>query len=163
MVTVEKVPTRTFAEVFDIPVLGPTETHQGSYDSEAIGGSYSSWWFEYFRDVDTGETYRVECGDGVYGGKDAYSPKDVAWRNPCYYVLADRFQAKEKAGVSEIHISRNERIVMQGFIHSSLLESAEDKGDGKQSEDGLDGGLVGYYHGIPVICDTSQKDDLPPR
>ena len=29
---------------------------------------------------------------------------------------------------------------------------------GKQSNEGLEGGLVGHFHGIPVICDLQLQD-----
>jgi hypothetical protein len=50
---------------------------------------------------------------------------------------------------------------MRRFTHYMWLESASGANDGQDSKEGLEGGLVGHCHGVPVICDLSQKDDLP--
>ena len=155
---VQSFPSRSFAGLFDIPVEGPEEKRAWDHDPEAIGGAYGIQWFEYFKDAKTDEVYRVSCCDGVNGGLGAYSTKDEKARSTCYYALAERFQKSAQEGKTEILISRNERVVMQGHTHAFLLESEEEKGDGKQSKDGFEGGLVGHYHGIPVICDLQLQD-----
>jgi hypothetical protein len=148
-----RAPSRTYANLFDLPIVGPDEHG---------GGETSMWWMSYFKDSATGEIYKVRCWDGENGGRGAYSEKDEAFRQKYYYWLLDRFKDAAKTSVSEIRISRNERALMQGFTHAALLESA-DGANGKQSNDGLEGGLVGHFHGIPVICDLELADNLPSR
>ncbi len=164
--TTAAVPTINFrncAGLVDLRIEGSTEIGQGSHSPEAIGGSYSMEWTEYYKDAKTGEVYKVRCSDGVYGGHNAHLSKDEALRSKCYYALLERFQASAREGKTEILISRNERVVMNGHTHACLLESAAGKNDGKQSEDGIEGGLVGHYHGIPVICDLELQDLALPR
>ena len=160
MQTLEKVPCRSLAGLFDIQIEGQKNTTGDHYSSEAIGGAYGIAWSEYFKDSVTGEIYQVRCSDGVYGGSGAYSAQDEAKRSACYYALAERFQQAEKDGKTEIRISRNERVVMDSQTHAYLLETEEGWGDGKQSKDGFDGGLVGHFHGIPVICDIELQDSV---
>ncbi len=152
-----EVPFRNLAGLFDLPIEGPSEIGQGAHSPEAIGGSYSMEWSQYYKDAKTGETYRVRCSDGVYGGHGAYSSKDEKIRQDCYYALVERFTKSAEEGKTEILISKNERAVMQGHTHAFLLEEA-DGTYGKQSNEGLEGGLVGHFHGIPVICDLQLQD-----
>jgi hypothetical protein len=161
-IAVPTIPSRHFAGLFDLSVEGPSETGPGAYDSDAIGGSFSMEWNEYYKDAETGEVYKVRCSDGVYGGKSAHSDKDEQLRSDCYYALLERFHAAEQSGKTEIIISRNERAVMDGHTHACLLESKEDANDGEQSKIGFDGGLVGHYHGIPVMCDLQLQDLILP-
>jgi hypothetical protein len=163
MTTTQPVPGRPFADVFDLRVEGPSERHGVSLGSEYIGGYGGIGWYEYFRDAITGEIYRVHCSDGVDGGKDAHSDQDGAWLGKCYSAIVKRCHLEASLGHSEIYISRNERTIMQDMTHSVWLESSPKKNDGEQSRDGLEGGLVGHCHGIPVICDLAREDDLPPR
>jgi hypothetical protein len=157
-----EAPTRFHAGLFDFPVEGPLEYGPGAYSPEAIGGSYSVEWTEWFKDAKTGKVYGVRCSDGVYGGHSSRSPKDEkVWQN-CYYSLVERFAKSAEEGKTEILISRNERAVMQGFTHATLLEEADGTW-GKQSKLGFDGGLVGHYHGIPVICDLQLQDTVLPK
>ena len=160
MQTLENISHRNLAGLFDIQIEGPENKTGDHYDREAIGGAYGIAWSEYFKDSKTGEIYQVRCSDGVYGGSGSYSAQDEAKRSTCYYGLLERFQQTEKDGKTEIRISRNERVVMDSQIHCVLLETTEDASDGKQSKDGLEGGLVGYFHGIPVICDLELQDSV---
>lgn len=150
-----RAPYRTFANLFDLPIK------EGS--GESGGGDRGVWWMEYFKDSATGEIYQVRCSDGVNGGRGAYVPEDEAYLTICYKAILGRFRAADKDRNPEIRVSRNERVLMAGWSHSELLASAEGLHDGKKSESGLDGGLVGHFHGIPVICDPELADDLPPR
>jgi len=145
--------SRRYANVFDLPIEGPENVRGCDASNEAIGGCYGVGWNEYFQDANTGEQYVVNCSDGVNGGKGAYSDKDEGVRQEYYQALCVRFREEAASGALEIRISRNERFVMQGFTHAALLESGHDQLDGKQSKEGLEGGLVGHFHGIPVICD----------
>lgn len=146
--------SRTYANLFDLPIQGPDEHG---------GGETSMWWMSYFKDSTTGEIYKVRCSDGVNGGRSAYSREDEIYRDKCHDAILNRFKTAGQNGDSEIRISRNERMLMAGWNHRKLLESAEGLHDGKDSEDGLEGGLVGHYHGIPVICDLELADNLPSR
>ena len=148
-VAVKSVPSRSIAGLVDLPVEGPKE--------EGGGGSYGITWWDYFKDAKTNEIYRVRCSESEHGGHGPYSSKDEGLRQDCYYALLERFHTSAAEGKTEILISRNERAVMQGHTHSALLEEA-DGTYGKQSNDGLEGGLVGHYHGIPVICDLELQD-----
>ena len=158
---VPEVQSRHLAGLFDLPIEGPPESGPGSHSPEAIGGSYSCEWNQYYKDAKTGEVYKVRCSDGVYGGHGAYSSKDDRIRQTCYYALVDRFIKAADEGKTEILISKNERAVMQGHTHAFLLEES-DGTYGKPSNDGLEGGLVGHFHGIPVICDVTLADVLLP-
>ena len=144
---------REFAGPFDLRVSGPTEEAGHDYSRNAIGGAYGLAWWEYFKDAQTCEVYRVRCHDGVNSSKSAYSINDDKVRRVCFDGLFVRFRQAESAGATQIVISRNERAVMCGFTCAWLLESVEGKHDGRESQDGLEGGLVGHFHGIPVICD----------
>ncbi|MBI2642421.1 MAG: hypothetical protein HYW97_01060 [Candidatus Wildermuthbacteria bacterium] len=156
-VTVQSVSSRRVAGIFDLPVEGPEEVGGVHRSNEAIGGSYGIGWWKYFKDAKTGEIYRVHCTDGVYGGNGPYTHADEKVRQDCYYALLERFRRSAREERSEIRISRNERVVMQGFTHAALLEE-RDGTNGKQSNDGLEGGLVGHFHGIPVICDLELQE-----
>jgi hypothetical protein len=158
----DAIPSRHRANMFDIPVKGDGSTHGVDASSEAIGGYYSMGWYKHFKDAETGEVYRVHCSDGVYGGNGSYTNEDERWRQVIYYALVARCHELAKSGVSEIRISRNERVCMQGFTHVVWLESEDGLCDGKQSQDGLEGGFVGHCLGIPIICDLDQEDDYPP-
>lgn len=148
-----RAPLRNVASLFDVHIPGPPGEKASNY-----GNSIA--WYEYFKDASTGETYKVYCSDGVNGGRGAYSLSDEEFLQKYYYWLLDRFKEAIKTSASEIRISRNERALMQGFTHAALLESA-DGTNGQQSNDGLEGGLVGHFHGIPVICDLELADNLP--
>ena len=155
--------SRHYAHVLDIQVPVPANTHGVSPSSDAIGGYYGIGWYSYFRDGNTGEIYKVHESDGVHGGKGAYRDAEEKWRHDIYYnVLIPRFRKVAADGGTEITISRNERVAIQGFTHAVLLESEEGKADGKQSDAGLEGGLVGRYHGIPVMCEVNQDEVLAP-
>lgn len=153
-----RAPSRNVAGTFDLPLPGPPEQSEYGHDRIATG---IEWW-EYFKDAKTGEIYKVRCWDGENGGRGAYSDKDEALRQQYYYWLLDRFKEAVKMSASEIRISRNERALMQGFTHAALLENV-DGSNGEQSNDGLEGGLVGHFHGIPVVCDLELADNLPAR
>lgn len=158
-----EVPTRQYAHVLDVQIPGPDEVRGCDASRDAIGGYYGIQWYSYFCDRTTGEIYKVCQSDGVNGGKSAYRDIDEQWRQDVYYnVLRPRFKKMAEMGEAQITISRSERIVMQGFVHATMLETAAGACDGKQSDTGLEGGLVGHYHGIPVICDINQDDTLPP-
>lgn len=143
---------REHAGVFDIPI--------GQKDA---GGSNPIYWYEFFEDYDTGEIYYVHCWDGEFSSKEPHSWKDHEWLNrSCYQAIVERCHRQTaEPSRSEIRISGHERAIMQNFTHSRWLESSEGAGDGKESKDGIKGGLVGYCHGIPIICDRDQADDLP--
>ena len=149
-----RAPSRIYANLFDLPIEGP-DVHGG--------GETSMWWMSYFKDSTTGEIYQVRCSDGVNGGRGAYSREDEVYRDKCNAAILDRFKTAAQNGDSEIRISRNERMLMAGWNHRKLLETAEGLHDGKDSEDGLEGGLVGHFHGIPVVCDLELADNLPSR
>lgn len=163
MTTAQAIPVRSFAGVFDIPIKGDSETRGCDPSPDAIGGYYGISWFSFFRDADTDEVYKVSCSDGVNGGKGAYTPEDEEWRQSCYHHIVNRCHTAAEEGASEIRVSRHERALMQGFIHSVWLQSAKGKSDGQQSELGLEGGFIGYCWEVPVICDLGLKDNLPPR
>jgi hypothetical protein len=156
--TTEAIPSRHRAHIFDLQVEGPPKDHGVDASPDAIGGYFGCGWYEYFRDHVTGEIYQVHCSDGVYGGNDSHTPDDEILRTYCHYELFKRFVAAAASGSAEIRISLHERIIVQSKTHSCLLETAEGKGDGKQSKDGLEGGLFGHFRGIPVICDPTLKD-----
>jgi len=158
-----ELPLRRWAGVFDLPVQGDESTHGVDPSPDAIGGCYGIGWYEYFKDANTGEVYRVHCSDGVNGGKDAYSEKDACWRYDIHDAIVTRCHEAAKNSMAEVRISRNERVVMQGFTHARWLESSKGACDGEQSSNGLEGGLVGRCCGIPVICDLNQGDNFPPR
>lgn len=159
-----EVPSRGYANVFDLRVKGDEKTHGVGPGSQYIGGYSGMGWYNFFVDHKTGEKYKVHCWDGVNGGKDAYSDKDEEWRHKCYEAIIARTHAETKTGQTVVCISRNEWVVMQGFIHCTWLESEEGKRDGEQSkEDALNGGFVGMCRGIPVVCDLKREDMLPPR
>lgn len=160
--TAQSIPSRRVAGIFDLPVSGPKEVWGVDHSPDAIGGSYGVGWWEYFEDAKTSETYRVRCTDGVNGGNSAYTEKDEKVRQACYYGLVKRFRVAAKDREFEIRISRNERSVMQGFTHAALLEEKDGMNNGKQSNEGLEGGLVGHFHGIPVICDLEIEDHVLP-
>lgn len=148
-------PSRTHAGMFDLPVDGPAEERGCGRNSEAIGGFDGISWWGYFQDFETGVVYRVRCSDGVNGGNGPYTIVVEQLRDVHYRSLQRRFDHAEQAGATEIRISRRERFLMQGFAHAALLESARNRSDGGQSKEGTEGGLVGHYHGIPVICDLT--------
>ena len=156
-------PRRTFAGVFDLRVEGDENAHGVGQSNDAIGGFYGVGWYEYFKDAETGQVYRVHCSDGVNGGKGAHSDTDENWLNAIHYAIVARCHKEAKSGATEIRISRNERVVMQGFDHRFWLKSSEGACDGQQSNDGLEGGLVGHCLGVPVICDMDQEDNFSPR
>lgn len=159
----KEVPERHLAAVFDLPVDGPDHRHGVGHSPDAIGGCYGIGWWSYFKDTTTGEVYRVYCSDGVNGGRGPYSSKDEGYRYDCYRAMIERFRSAAERKASEIRISRNERAVIQGYTHATLFETGDNRRDGEQSNKGLEGGLVGYFHGIPVICDVVLFDNLPLR
>jgi hypothetical protein len=159
----KQIPQRHIAGLFDLRVTGPDDVHGSGPSSDAIGGFYGIGWWSYFKDATTGEVYGVHCTDGVNGGHGPYSHKDEVYRSSCYRVLLSRFRSASKNGASEIRISRNERVLMNGWTQARFLESAEGLHDGKDSQEGLEGGFVGHFHGLPVICDLTLQDNLPPR
>lgn len=137
-------PSRINASLFDLPIKGPDEHG---------GGETSIWWMDYFKDATTGEIYKVRCTDGVNSGRGAYSREDEAYWEKCHTAILNRFKTATQNGDLEIRISRNERVlVWQAGIIAS-----------KDSECCLEGGLVGRFHGIPVICDLNLADNLPIR
>ena len=155
--------SRHYAHVLDIQIPGPEDRHGVDPSPDAIGGYYGIGWYSYFRDRNTGEIYKVHESDGVNGGKGAYRDTGEKWRHDIYHnVLIPRFRKVAADDGTEITISRNERVAIQGFIHAVLLESEKGNADGKQSDAGLEGGLVGHYHGIPVMCDVNQDEVLAP-
>ena len=153
-----RAPSRNVAGTFDLPIPGPRERSEYGHDRVATG---IEWW-EYFKDAKTGEIYKIRCWDGENGGRGAYSEKDEEFRHRCYYALLEGFRIAARDLAAEIRISRNERALMQGFTHAALLENV-DGSNGEQSNDGLEGGLVGHFHGIPVVCDLELADNLPSR
>jgi hypothetical protein len=159
----KQLPTRSHAGVFDIRMPSPSETHGLNPCSEAIGGYFSMGWYEHFQDAETGELYSVHCWDGVNGGKLAHSWADEEWLQQCYHALLSEFREAERTGAPLIRISRHERTIMLNFTQAILLESSERKADGPETRDGLEGGQVGRFHGIPVICDLTVDDHLPKR
>lgn len=161
---VVEISLRQFADIFDLRVDGDEQVHGVNHSREAIGGSFGIGWYEYFIDAKTGEKYQVHCSDGVCGGKDAHTDKDREWREKCYCAIIERTHAETKTGQTAIYVSRNEWVIMQGFMHCTWLETAEGKRDGEQSkENALEGGFIGMCRGIPVICDLNREDMLPPR
>ena len=162
--TAVEISSRRFADVFDLRVEGDEQVHGVNFSRHAIGGAYGIGWYEYFVDAKTDEKYIVHCSDGVNGGKDAHTDEDCKWRHDCYLTIIARTHAETKTGQTAIYISRNEWVIMQGFMHCMWLESEEGKRDGEQSkEDALNGGFVGMCRGIPVVCDLKREDMLPPR
>lgn len=159
----KEITSRSRAHIFDLRIEGPEENRAVNPSSDAIGGAYGVGWSEYFVDRNTGEIYKVHCSDGVYGGRDSHTNEDLAWMNTIYNAIVKRSHEAAASGAAEVRISRNERTIMQNFVHTHWLESAPNKRDGKKSNEGLEGGLVGHCHGIPVICDPEQEDNLPPR
>ncbi len=147
-----------YAGIFDLRVDGPANERAEDFSPDAISGAFAMGWDEYFRDTTTGEIYCVHASDGVNGGKSIYTPADERRRELYYRSIIERTHGQAARGAGEILISRNERALMQGFIHSGWLDEAS---DGKQSKDGLEGGLVGHCHGVPVICDLVRADELP--
>lgn len=159
-----EIPSRHRADVFDLRVEGNEQSHGVNPSRDAIGGYYGIGWYEYFIDRNTGEKYKVHCSDGVYGGNDAYTNKDCEWRQKCYCAIIERTHAETKTGQTVVYISRNEWVIMEGFIHCTWLESEEGKHNGEQSKENvLLGGFVGMCRGIPVVCDINREDMLPPR
>lgn len=154
--------SRSFAGVFDVKI-GNSETQGHGPDSDAIGGFRGMGWYDYYRDAETGEEYQVYCWDGVDGGTIGLTDADEAWAQRCYEEILRRTHALTEAGAAKVRISRNERALMQRYTHATWLRSGPGKFDGKQSQDGLEGGLVGYCDGVPIICDLEQEDNLPPR
>lgn len=164
VVATKEVPSRHRADVFDLRVEGPKETHGVGFGNEYIGGCSGIGWWEYFRDMKTGEVYKVHCSDGVNGGNDSYTDKDMMYRRRCFDAIVARTHAETKTGQTVIYVSKNEWIIMDNHAHYSWLESAEGKRDGEQSkENALEGGFIGMCRGIPVVCDLKRKDMLPPR
>ncbi len=159
----DEVPSRGVAGVFDLLVSRDSETRGWGEDRDAIGGFTGIAWWQFYRDALTNELYRVHCSDGVNGGHGPRSDKDEVFLNACFQHLSERFRRAARNGDSVIRVSRNERYLMQNFTHATLFESADRRCDGKQSNDGLNGGLVGHHQGIPVMCDLELPDDLPPR
>ena len=164
VVVLKEFPSRHHADVFDLRVEGQKQTHGVGFGNEYIGGCSGIGWYEYYRDRNTSEVYKVHCSDGVNGGKDAYTDKDMGWRQDCYDAIIARTHTETKTGQTVIYVSRNEWVIMNEFIHAVWLESAEGKHDGKQSkENALEGGFIGMCRGIPVVCDLNREDILPPR
>lgn len=162
--TAVQIPSRNYADVFDLQVEGDEKTHGVGAGADYIGGYSGIGWYQYFIDRNTGEKYKVHCSDGVNGGKDAYTYKDTKWRHDCYSAIIERTHAETKTGQTVVYISRNEWVIMRGFMHRVWLESEEGKHDGEQSnENALLGGFVGMCRGIPVVCDLNRGDMLPPR
>lgn len=152
----KEIPTRTWAGIFDFRVEGPTNQRDENHSPDAIGGAYAIGWDDYFQDAKTGEVYCVHASDGVNGGKSTYSHADEQYRETCYRAIVKRTRDQAASGVSEIRISRNERALMDGFIHTGWLDEG-------QSKEGCEGGFVGHCKGVPVICDLESADDLPAR
>lgn len=159
-----EIPSRHRADVFDLRVEGDGKTHGVGAGSEYIGGYSGMGWYEYFIDRNTGEKYKVHCSDGVDGGNDAHTYKDRQWMHDSYLAIIERTHAETKTGQTAVYVSRNEWVIMRGFIHCVWLESEEGKHDGEQSKENvIEGGLIGVSHGIPVICDPKREDMLPTR
>ena len=158
-----EVPGREYAGIFDQPVTGDSETRGWSPNPDAITGYNGISWWSHFKDSQTGEVYRVHCTDGANGGYGPYAPEDEQYHHDCYCAIVERCHQQAAVGVREIRISRNERSLMQSFVHHRWLESAKGKCDGERSEKSLEGGLVGQVWGIPLYCDVEQQDDLPTR
>jgi cold shock CspA family protein len=154
---------RQYADVFDLPTDGPTETHPAGISPNAIGGAYGISWYEYFIDASTGETYKIYCCDGVNRSKEAYSIEDREWMSSACQAIITRCHAEIEAGATAVYVSKNERRLMVRHTHAAWLQTTKEAADGKQSSTGIDGGLVGHCRGIPVICDMSIEDRLPVR
>ena len=162
--TAVEIPSRGYADVFDLRIEGDGKTHGVGAGSQYIGGYSGMGWYEYFIDRNTGEKYKVHCSDGVNGGKDAHTDKDCKWRHDCYLAIIERTHAETKTGQTVVYISRNEWVIMQGFDHGKWLETAEGLRDGEQSKENvIEGGFIGMCRGIPVVCDLKRVDKLPPR
>lgn len=163
------IESRHFAGALDEPIDDPTGKNEKwgcNPSSEAIGGYYGIAWYEFFRDVETREIYKVRCSDGVNGGKGAHSNEDEDWRQQCYEAIVARTHREARARARAIRISRNEWNIMKSRTHARWLESAERKTDGKQADRTIQEGLIGHCWGtpgIPVIVDPNKEDNLPPR
>ncbi|MFA5188730.1 MAG: hypothetical protein WC460_05200 [Patescibacteria group bacterium] len=157
------VKSRFWANPLDEP-LGNGESHGCDESPEAIGGCYGISWNEYFRDIQTGEVYEVNCSDGVNYCKGAYAEEAEKWRRECQTAVTLMTQNAVKAGAHEIRISTNEWNIMKGCIHVFWLQSSEGKMDGKQADYSIKEGLIGYCWGVPVIVDPNKEDQcLLPR
>jgi hypothetical protein len=159
----QDVPSRNFADPLDLPVQGPDATRGHDPSPDAIGGYYGISWYTYYKDRKTDEVYKVYCTDGVNGGRGPYSPDDEAWRSQCYYAIVARCHQEADNGAAEVRVSANEWAVMQGQTHIAWLESSPKKGDGAQTREYGEDGLIGYCHGVPIFYSESQPDQLPPR
>jgi hypothetical protein len=153
----EAAPRRSFAGVFDLRLKGPTKTYGTNYSPEYIGGCGGIYWFEYYRDDETGEVYEVYCSDGVNGGNNAHTVADGCWLNQCYRAIVERCLAESETGQTVIWLSWHERVIMERFTHYGWLDG------GKQSCEPLESRFIGMCRGIPVVWDESREDQLPPR
>jgi len=73
---VNRLPWRTWANRGDERVDAPPCNRGCDPSPDAIGGYYGMSWTEVFKDQQSGELYRVECSDGVNGGKGAYEDEE---------------------------------------------------------------------------------------
>lgn len=154
-----KVGERRFAGLFDEPI-NSSKPRGCNPSSDAIGGYYSICWYENFRDSETGEIYKVYTSDGVDGGKGTYSPDDERLRSRYYSAVVQRTHYEIRNGARDVRISRNEWIIMMNHTHRFWLESAEGAHDGKQADNNIKEGLIGYCWGVPVIVDLGKTDDF---
>ena len=161
----EQMEQRRFAGVFDLRV-GTSDSHSyGSFGYEYISGSSAVGWWEFYQDSQTGVVYKVHCWDGMDGGKDAHTDQDNAWLTKCYRTITERCRAESQTGQTVILLSRNEWVIMASLAHQGWLdlEPGEKYARQRKAEEGLDDGFIGMCGGVPVVCDQTAEDRLPPR
>ncbi len=154
----ESVPTRMYAHIFDQPIQGDPDQHAVDRSPDAIGGAYGIGWYEYFRDHQTGENYRVNCSDGVNGGKGSLSPADLTWSQKCYNHIRSRTEKEADAEIT-VRMSSNEWAIMCKHTFYSWLDDTEDCSRVRSQNHGP----VGTIKGTLVRVDPTKEDDLPPR
>lgn len=160
----QRVPQRCYAHPFDRPFRmgSDNQTHGVGRDSDAIDGYTGIGWYEGFRDHQTGELFCVHCSDGVNGGKDAHTDKNLGWMEQCRVSIIERTKREAQSGVNPIHISSNEWAVMLNFTFAMWLDALEGQqyvtvGDACRH---LDSGQIGTINSVPVIVDPNMKCQL---
>ncbi|NQV88869.1 MAG: hypothetical protein HQ488_00910 [Parcubacteria group bacterium] len=160
-IDIRKLESRHRAHPFDFAVKCSGPTHGVDASPNAIGGFYGIGWDEVFRDHQTGDLYSVSCSDGVNGGKNAHSDRDMAWMEQVRLHIIARTTSVSRG---PIHISQREWAIMLGFTFCEWLDELPGeryKTTGDNSRHMMEG-EIGTIGGIDVIVDPTATDDLPP-
>ena len=134
---------KLFAHVLDRPVRGPSNTRGDHPSDDAIGGYYGCRWDAHFKDHRTGESFRVICADGTYGGYGPYHDQDAPVNGRLVRCLLDRIPLQVRAGQITLHPLE---LNLALRVHTALWID-------KYPE--VFEGIIGTFKGVNVVVDST--------